>query len=122
MPSIISFAGGVVIMRPETAQNLAQAVVASREAMARQGKQLNPRVLNSAIEILSARGTTEPAQPAIEHTHEYEHINTHEAAAILGCSPRHMRKLATDERIPGFKRNGSWYFTRDDVETYQQYR
>ncbi|MGP5378857.1 helix-turn-helix domain-containing protein [Corynebacterium casei] len=122
MSSVVSFSGGVVMLRPDAARSLAKAVIQASDAMAQRGQVIDPKVLNLAIEVSSAAGNPEPPSQVIEETFSYEHITTKEAAKALGCSPRNVRKLAADGRLPGQQRGTGWLFRREDVEVFKQYR
>ncbi|MGO2865595.1 MAG: helix-turn-helix domain-containing protein [Corynebacterium casei] len=121
MSSVVSFSGGVVLLRPDAARSLAKAVIQASDAMAKRGQVMNPAVINLAMEISSAAGHPEPDQPPIEHAYEYEHITSNEAAEILGCSTRYIRRLAADGRLPGERRGAAWIFDREDIEVYKSF-
>lgn len=114
-------AGGVVLSLPD-AQDLAQAVLVAQDLAGRHGARLKPHVLMIAAELSSIHGTTEPTAPALEHSVEYEQIDTDTAADILRCSPRNVRDLATRGRLPGVKRGGRWWFNREDITVHRDYR
>nr|WP_269150732.1 helix-turn-helix domain-containing protein [Corynebacterium parakroppenstedtii] len=75
-----------------------------------------------AAQIHSATGHPEPARTSFEDNAEYEQVTTARAAEILGCTERNVRRLAEHRRLPGVKNGKSWYFNRDDVEVYRDYK
>ncbi|MHA2789676.1 helix-turn-helix domain-containing protein [Corynebacterium sp. S7] len=113
---------GSVILTQQDAAGMAEIVLASADMAARQGMRVNPRLLQLAAQIKSANGTTEQPAETPEYTIQYEQIDTTEAANILGCSDRYARKLADTGRIPGTRNGGRWFFNREDVETYRDFR
>ena len=68
------------------------------------------------IELMSVTG--HETDGAAEQLGE-ELIGTAEAAAILNCDPRHVRRLAND--LDGRRINGrDWVFTKSVVKQYQE--
>lgn len=57
------------------------------------------------------RNTPQPAPS------ELNMIDTATAATILGCTDRHVRRIATS--LGGHRTRNGWYFDRDAVETYR---
>lgn len=114
-------AGGVVISMKDAA-DIAHTLLAAQDLATRHGASLKSSVLVLAAELSTAQGTTEPRHHPIEHTVDYEQIDADTAAELLGCSPRNVRDLAARGRLPGIKRGGRWWFNRDDVIIYRDYR
>lgn len=114
-------AGGVILSMAD-AKDLAATILAAQDLAARHGARLKSNVLIIAAELTSADGETEqPALPTAE-TVEYEQIDADTAAELLGCSPRNVRDLAARGRLPGVKRGGRWWFNRDDLQVFRDYR
>lgn len=111
---------GVVLSTAE-ASLLVSVTMQAQNLAARHGIRLHPDVLQLVAQIRSAPGTTEHDHAPTPDT-EYEQVNATEAATILRCSPRYVRQLATRGRLPGVKNGGAWWFNRDDVETYRDWR
>lgn len=112
-----------IVLGLKDAQFLAEVVLWAQENIARRsGQNINARTLKIAADIYSINGIREPHVDTIDECVEYEQIDAKEAANLLGCSTRNVRSLAARGRLPGRKRSGSWYFNRDDVEVFQQYR
>ncbi|MBF6422694.1 helix-turn-helix domain-containing protein [Nocardia farcinica] len=63
-----------------------------------------------------SQGPADQPDPSI-HSDE---ISTNTAAAILGCSPRWVRKIAND--LDGIRVGRTWIFNRATVEEYAQAR
>ncbi|OFQ35886.1 hypothetical protein HMPREF2943_10500 [Corynebacterium sp. HMSC072D12] len=114
--------GDFMILGYSDARRLSTAVLAAADLAQRHGANLNPKILHLAAQIHSATGHSEPVRPTFEDTAEYEQITTASAAEILGCSERNVRRLAQRGRLPGVRNGKPWYFNREDVEAYRDYR
>lgn len=53
---------------------------------------------------------------AQEESTTVEHVDSHQAADLLGCSERHVRRLAAD--LDGHRIAGRWVFDRSAVTDY----
>lgn len=104
------------------ARRLAETVFALADFCRRRGQRVNPGIMKLAGEIVSICGNPEPPPHVDEETVEHEQIDVSAAAEILGCSTRNVRTLADRKRLPGWKQQGKWWFNRDDVETFRDYR
>lgn len=122
MSRVRYFPAGGVILNRDDAVALGRAIIAAQDIAGRHGARLQSNVLVLAAELTSIDGDTEPAPPATTDHVEYEQIDTTTAANILGCSPRNVRDLADRDRLPGVKRGRSWWFNRDDVLVYRDFR
>lgn len=79
-----------------------------------------PELLNAVDTALAATSDIGPTDvhPTPElATSDVEVIDTATAATILGCTDRHVRRIATS--LGGKRNRGGWYFERDAVETYR---
>ena len=47
-------------------------------------------------------------------------LDSTEVAALLNVSKRHVRRLASAQRIRSFKLAGNWFFHRSAVEHYRR--
>lgn len=114
--------GHVLALTAAEAHDVATVIFAHSQVVAKNGQRIHPRVLQLAADLASASGTTElPVEPLGE-TVSYEHINSAEAADLLGYTDRYVRNLAKQGRLPGVKRGNSWFFPREEVETFRDYR
>lgn len=120
--SVFFVPAAAIIIDPRAAKILANAALQGNEYANKHGARLTPAALSIASDILSAIGTTEPPRTPTPQAIEYERIDSTTAAELLGCSPRNVRKLAEQQRLPGDKQHGIWTFNRDDVICYRDYR
>lgn len=122
MKEPLSLSGDLLIITHSDAHLLSRAILSAADLAHRHGATINPRVLRLAAQIHSATGHPEPARTSFEDNAEYEQVTTARAAEILGCTERNVRRLAERRRLPGVKNGKSWYFNRDDVEVYRDYK
>lgn len=120
--SVIHLQGYGVSLTYADARRLADTVFALADFCRRRGQRVNPGIMKLAGEIVSICGNPEPPPQADEETVVHEQIDVNGAAKILGCSTRNVRTLAGKQRLPGWKQQGKWWFNRDDVETFRDYR
>ncbi|MDK8800412.1 helix-turn-helix domain-containing protein [Corynebacterium coyleae] len=111
-----------VILDATDAQSLARTIFAAADLATRHGARIDPRVLNLATDLISATGQTEPVYVEAEEHIEHEQIDTTTAAAMLGCTGRNVRALAAQKRLPGTKNGGQWWFNRNDVEAFRDFK
>ena len=76
------------------------------------------RLLLQRIEIMMSATGHETGCGAEQS--EQELIGTAQAAHILGCDPRHVRRLTND--LDGCRINGRWTFTKSVVQQYEESR
>lgn len=118
----VSLSGDVLIINHNDAHLLSRAVLSAADLAHRYGAIIDPKVLRLAAQIHSVTGHSEPARISFEDNVEYEQVTTARAAEILGCTERNVRRLAERRRLPGVKNGKSWFFNRDDVEVYRDYK
>lgn len=111
-----------IVLDMNDARALADVAFAAADLAASRGARINPRALRLAEQIRSASGITEHPDIGKSHPYEYERIDAATAADILGCSTRNVRALATRGRLPGNKQGKQWWFNRDDVEVFRDFR
>lgn len=76
------------------------------------------RTLRQRLTAVSATGRT--PEPAGAPSKPAEQIDTTEAARLLGCSTRHVRRLAAD--LDGRRLGQQWIFPRHTVIDYHESR
>ena len=111
-----------IVLDVTDARALADVAFAAADLAATRGVRINPRALQLAEQIRSVSGITEQAELCEPHPYEYERIDATTAAGILGCSARNVRALAKRGRLPGDKQGKQWWFNRDDVEVFRDFR
>lgn len=111
-----------IVLDMADARALADVAFAAADLAATRGARISPRALQLAEQIRSVSGTTEQTELHQPHPYEYERIDATTAADILGCSPRNVRALAARGRLPGDKQGKQWWFNRDDVEVFRDFR
>ena len=101
--------------------DLQQAIRCARIVVSLYQPQAPPRRLLdhlAHLEDMSAHGPREDADKS-GLGHELL-VDVFEAAEILRCSPRHVRRIAAD--LDGQQVAGRWVFNRDNCIEYAEYR
>lgn len=79
-----------------------------------------PERVRDLLRYVSCRGH-QPACAATESVEDTDDlISTEQVAAILGCSPRHARRLSAD--LDGRRVAGRWTYNRTAVTEYAEAR
>ncbi|OPX17034.1 helix-turn-helix domain-containing protein [Gordonia sp. i37] len=89
-----------------------------RRRIAGQPVPASARTLRQRLTAVAATGRT--PEPARAPSKPAEQIDTTEAARLLGCSTRHVRRLAAD--LDGTRLGQQWIFPRHTVIDYHESR
>ncbi|WP_454788510.1 helix-turn-helix domain-containing protein [Mycolicibacterium lutetiense] len=79
-----------------------------------------PERVRDLLRFVSCSGHQIAAAPTQSDQDADDLISTEQAAEILGCSPRHARRLSTD--LDGYRVAGRWTYSRSTVTEYAQAR
>lgn len=109
------------MIRPYRAQQLADWLIAAARDAAMRGRPVPPCVIEHIRDLrqagrMSDTGRAETGPAIIE-------VSTDEAARILGCTPRHVRRLCQAGRLSA-RRAGrrAWMITLNDLTDYDDYQ
>ncbi|KGF15163.1 helix-turn-helix domain-containing protein [Corynebacterium freneyi] len=121
----MDFFNRVVVLSPYEARTLAKTVLRYDRTVP---GGLRPHVRKLADTVLAGLPSL-PAEPEMASPLRTHHevrgadvVTTGEAARILDVTPRRVTQLAKEEKLPGNKPNGRWFFLRDDIEAYRDFR